>query len=64
LAHERYGEHLARLGPPYEDDASYQLGQAARLYEEWGARAKVSQLMALHEPLLGPGSSGFVQMMQ
>jgi hypothetical protein len=62
LAHERYGEHLARLGSQYEDDASYHIGQAIRLYDDWGGRAKVNLMKRVHRSLLGPGSSGLLQL--
>lgn len=54
LAFERYGEHLARLGPDHETEAKTQLSEAVRLYKEWGAHAKVAQLYRLHANILGP----------
>jgi hypothetical protein len=54
LAHERYGEHLARLGPDHQPDAEFQIGEAIKLYEEWGAHAKVRRMRKAHERLLSP----------
>jgi hypothetical protein len=53
LAHERYSEYLSRLGAVHDEDASFQLDEAVRLYAEWGAHAKVKQLRDAHEARFG-----------
>lgn len=53
LAHERYSEYLSRLGAVHDDDASFQLSEAMRLYKEWGAHAKVKQLTEVHDARYG-----------
>jgi hypothetical protein len=53
LAHERYSEYLSRLGAVRDEDASFQLNEAMRLYEEWGAHAKVKQLRQVHDARFG-----------
>jgi hypothetical protein len=52
LAHERFGEHLVRLGPGHVSEAIFQIGEALKLYGEWGAKAKVQLLQKKHEQLL------------
>jgi hypothetical protein len=52
LSHERFGEHLIRLGPAHTSEAAYQIGEAIRLYGDWGAKAKVQLLQQKHEQLL------------
>jgi hypothetical protein len=49
LGHERYGEHLIRMGADYRQDAEYQIGEALKLYDEWGAHAKVRRMVKVHE---------------
>jgi hypothetical protein len=44
LAHERYGEHFARLGVDYDQDTEFHVNEAIKLYSDWGAHPKV-QLM-------------------
>jgi len=53
LGHERYGEHLCRLGLDYASDAEFHLNEAVRLYDEWGAQAKVEHLQKVHGERLG-----------
>jgi len=53
---ELYGEHLKRLGQDYAQDAEFQLSEALKLYEEWGARAKVKQMQKTFGILLSPPS--------
>jgi hypothetical protein len=36
-----------------EDDAIYDINNAIRLYEDWGAKAKAEQLKEKHGKLLG-----------
>ena len=52
LAHERYAQHLHQLGDAQEGD--FQLREAVKLYDEWGARAKVKQLRELYPKLIVP----------
>lgn len=54
LAHERYGEHLWRIGQA--QDAEFQMGEAVKLYDEWGAHAKVRQIQRIHQHILGPST--------
>jgi hypothetical protein len=54
LAHERYGEHLHRLGNEQIQDAQFQISEAIKLYEEWGAFAKVQLLGKIYLNLLSP----------
>jgi hypothetical protein len=54
LAHERYGEHLARLGQDRGQDAEFQIAEAVKLYEEWGAYAKVQLMSRKYQTLLSP----------
>ncbi len=51
LAHQRRGEFHLREGN--DDDALYDINNAIRLYEEWGAKAKAEQLKEKHGKLLG-----------
>ncbi len=51
LAHQRRGEFHLREGN--DDDALYDINNAIRLYEDWGAKAKVEQLKEKHGKLLG-----------
>lgn len=55
LAHERYGLHLLSRSEDDDDDrtkdAHYHLRQAAQLYDEWGAHAKVERLRRAHPSL-------------
>ena len=51
LAHQRRGEFYLREGN--DDDALYDINNAIRLYEDWGAKAKVEQLKAKYGKLLG-----------
>lgn len=44
LAHERYAEHLLRLKGGHRSDADFHRREAIKLYEEWGAHAKVERL--------------------
>jgi hypothetical protein len=48
LAHERYGEHFERLGVEHEQDAAFHFREAYKLYEDWGAHAKVQLMKKLH----------------
>lgn len=59
LAHERYGEHWVRLGPNHVHDAQFQLGEAVKLYDEWGAHAKVEQIRSDYDSILSL-PTGFV----
>lgn len=52
LAHERFGEYLARRGPDYVQDAEHHLKEAIKLYTEWGALAKARQVQNEHRDLL------------
>jgi len=55
LAHELFGEHLARLNPlEFGQDAAFQLNEAIKLYTEWGAHAKVWLLNKIHSMILAP----------
>jgi hypothetical protein len=54
LGHELYGDHLARMGPEYQQDAEYQIGEALMLYEEWGAHAKAKLVRESHRLHLAP----------
>jgi hypothetical protein len=54
LAHERYGEHLARIGQERDQDAEFQIAEAVKLYEEWGAYAKVQLMTKRYKTLLSP----------
>jgi hypothetical protein len=54
LAHERYGEHLYRLGQERVQDAEFQIAEAIKLYEEWGAHAKIRLMCNLYHNLLSP----------
>jgi hypothetical protein len=54
LAHERYGEHLARIGNERDQDAEFQMAEAVKLYEEWGAYAKVQLMSRQYQALLSP----------
>jgi hypothetical protein len=56
LAHERYGEHLHRLGQERLQDAEFQIGEALKLYEEWGGFAKVQLLGKLYRTVVSPPS--------
>jgi hypothetical protein len=57
LAHELFGEHLARLNPvEHGDDAEFQLNEAIKLYTEWGAHAKVRLMNKIHSKILAPPS--------
>ena len=51
LAHQRRGEFHLREGN--DDDALYDINNAIRLYEDWGAKAKVEQLKEKYGKLLG-----------
>jgi hypothetical protein len=51
LAHQRRGEFYLREGN--DEDALYDINNAIRLYEDWGAKAKVEQLKAKHKKLIG-----------
>lgn len=67
LAHERYAEHLSRLGRDHGADAEFHMREAVKLYKEWGAHAKVNQLKGLHveilsEPTLAPPTSIEIQL--
>lgn len=53
LAHECFADHFRRRGLNYSKDAEYHLTEALKLYEEWGAHAKVEQLQARYDSLLG-----------
>ena len=44
LAHERYAEHLWRLKGGHGSDANFHRREAIKLFEEWGAHAKVERL--------------------
>lgn len=57
LAHERYGEHLLRLGTSNTEDAVFHLSEALKLYEEWGALGKVRRIQAVHGSWFAPASS-------
>jgi hypothetical protein len=55
LAHELFGEHLIRLGSSeHSQDAEFHLGQAIKLYAEWGAHAKVRLMEEKHQNFLAP----------
>jgi len=55
LAHELYGEFLAGLGSTQNvRDARLHLMEAMKLYESWGARAKVDLMRKKHYQLLQP----------
>jgi hypothetical protein len=54
LGHELYGEHLCRMGPEYQQDAEYQIGEALKLYDEWGAHGKAQRMREVHGMLLAP----------
>lgn len=54
LAHERFGEHLVRLGNDHVQDAEFQIGEAIKLYEEWEAHAKVELMRKQYHELLAP----------
>jgi hypothetical protein len=57
LAHELLGEHLIRLGSAeFAQDAEFQLGEAIKLYSEWGAHAKVRLMQEKYEKILSPPS--------
>jgi hypothetical protein len=57
LAHELFGEHLARLNPAeHGQDAEFQLNEAIKLYTEWGASAKVRLMNKKHSKILAPPS--------
>jgi hypothetical protein len=57
LAHELLGEHYARLGNvELAQDAEFHLGEAIKLYGEWGAHAKVRLMKEKHEKILSPPS--------
>lgn len=56
LAHERYGEHLARLGPHRIQDADFHFREAVQLYQEWGAHAKVRRMLQGSGDVLDPPS--------
>jgi hypothetical protein len=49
LAQERFGDFLLRSGD--RDEASFQFGEAIKLYNEWGAKAKALQLQRQHADL-------------
>jgi hypothetical protein len=57
MAHELFGEHLLRLGvAEHAQDAEIQLGEAIKLYGEWGAHAKVQIIYERHKDVLAlPG---------
>ena len=60
LAHELFGEHLSRLGSAeHSQDAEFHLGQAIKLYAEWGARAKVRLMEEKHQQFLAPRGKTF-----
>jgi tetratricopeptide (TPR) repeat protein len=50
LAHQRRGEFHLREGN--DDDALYDINNAIRIYEDWGAKAKADQLKEKHGKLL------------
>ena len=53
LARELYGEFLARLGSAQNvRDARLHLLEAIKLYESWGARAKVDLIRKKHYQLM------------
>lgn len=55
LAHERYGMHLSRLANDDErhgHDAHFHLREAVKLYDEWGAHAKVDLMRRAHSSLV------------
>lgn len=54
LAHERFAEHFVRLGASYRKEAAHHMAEALRLYEEWGAHAKVLLLQSTFESVLAP----------
>jgi histidine kinase len=55
LAHELYGEFLARLeGTQDVRDARLHLLEAIKLYESWGARAKADLMRKKHYQLMQP----------
>jgi len=49
---------MIRIGssPQHLSDAEYHLKEAAKLYGEWGAKAKARRLRKAHASLLGPDS--------
>ena len=63
LAHERYGMHLSRLEDGgsggggddrhdhHRNDAHFHLREAVKLYDEWGAHAKVDLMRRAHMSL-------------
>jgi hypothetical protein len=59
LAHERYGTHLSRLEAGgdrhdhdhHRNDAHFHLREAVKLYDEWGAHAKVDLMRRAHSSL-------------
>jgi hypothetical protein len=48
---QRCGEFYLREGN--DDDVLYDISNAIRLYEDWGAKAKAEQLKEKHGKLLG-----------
>ncbi|CAB9496390.1 Transcriptional regulator [Seminavis robusta] len=52
LANERLGGFFLRQG--LDDDAKYHLGEAIKLYRQWGAHAKCDILHKVYEKLLPP----------
>jgi hypothetical protein len=54
LAHERYGEHFERLCIEYEQDAAFHIREAYKLYEDWGAHAKLQRMKKVHLNHLEP----------
>jgi hypothetical protein len=52
MAHERFADFLVRQNN--ETEAKFHYNEALRLYEDWGAIAKVSILRAVHHTHLCP----------
>jgi hypothetical protein len=58
LAHERYGMYLSRLDGgderrhQHHHDALFHLREAVKLYDEWGAHAKVDLMRTAHSSLV------------
>jgi tetratricopeptide (TPR) repeat protein len=54
MAHQKLGEfHLKSANM---QDAEYHVGEAIKLYEEWGAFQKAHHIKVKHEKLLAPPS--------
>jgi hypothetical protein len=57
LAHERYGMYLSRLDGgderhQHQHDAHFHLREAVKLYDEWGAHAKVDLMRTANSSLV------------